>query len=243
MCFAGVLLLIHAIFAGTTGVLYYYDFDVFPVDFSNVPLNLLNDDTYLHQMAWNNRDSALNQNLNDDDSPSPRQRSWLGYYTEVTFVPPEGQNVFSPEYLSLMHEFEKSFALMSYHDSFCFRANPQTPCLRPKSILRYFDNQENNNVTSGMFENVTEVLVSAKGIDPGRLDYFLGKNSIVEADENVVFSDVTRSLFFLRHNDSAPVEFETFLVTDLHDWLWQHHLHPGSNMQIYFNNAILFFQV
>ena len=56
--FAALIGGLHLSLAILTGILYLSGYDILPLDFKNIPLNLLKDDTYQRAQAWLWRDQS-----------------------------------------------------------------------------------------------------------------------------------------------------------------------------------------
>jgi hypothetical protein len=161
-----------------TVVLLVSGYNILPVDFGGIPLDLPEDSTKLRTDAWW---FAL-----EDDEINPMSGGQLERGVQYQFIQLiyEGDNVFSKESLkTIKYNEEKLFNKTDYQNKLCQLI--QTPggnrtCKPPLSILRFFDGTYRGIspvFNDPHFDNISGVLYAAKmnNLSKTLLNYHLGE--------------------------------------------------------------------
>ena len=221
-----------------TGFLVQSGYDILPLEFAQLPLDVRDDTDYLRGLAWQERhegDDIIDRNAVADANQS--ERTVLGERVELFFEKPGG-NVFTRENLQAMKEVEDDFFTnMEYQRSYCQLVKETNPkvtanCLKPSSVLRYFDGTYawagdifKDNPT---FDNVTSVLHAAEtnNLTKKALQSFLGKDAVL--DGTVAVSEITYTVLYVglpldgydnaTHEEEKQLKkIEEFLVDEFQD--------------------------
>ncbi|XP_021340144.1 protein dispatched homolog 1-like [Mizuhopecten yessoensis] len=196
------LLLVHLSLLVVTGVMMMAGYDILPVDFKGVPLDLEKEDVFLRALAWQNRETneilPTSQTTNDVES-----ESLTLYY--------ESANVFTADNLRAIQAFEDELTNVADYTTFCFKKDGIT-CPKPFSILRLFDGTFGPFFNDSSFGNIPQTLENATNHPEvsQQLNFFLGKNSIVSAADGVAKSSITRTAFYFNYY----TELENFMVNN-----------------------------
>lgn len=200
--FSGLTLGAHLLMILVTGILLAVGFDVIPINFSALPLDLGDDSTKLRTDAWlyvEDDEAVVNLNGN-------QQHRSIEYQPLIYVYENEGGNVFTKERLKEIQSFEKTlFADSSYRNKLCQlqypvnSTNSSSTCKKPLSILRFFDGSYqgiNVDLYDPNFENIPKVLNAAQSMNLSKaiLNFHLGKNSVI--NQKVAESEVTRTLMY-----------------------------------------------
>lgn len=182
-------------------VLLAVGYDILPVEFEAFPVDITQELNYQREYAWNHRDNdsdKIHRFTVDDVGPTwPR-----GYYTDVLalFYSSKG-NVYQRQHLQQMESLEGDlFNLTEYQSSFC-QVDESGDCIKPRSLLRYFDCSSFIDVSTVFcdpgYENIPAVLYEAYTHPDTRLDfqYFLGKG--YQITPSSASCNLTRSSLFL----------------------------------------------
>lgn len=162
-----------------TAILLASGYDILPIDFGGIPLDLPEDSTKLRADAWR---FAL-----EDDEISPMSGGQLPRGIQYQFIQLiyDGDNVFTKESLkTIKYNEEKLFNKSDYQNKLCLliqtgRGSNRT-CKPPLSILRFFDGTY-SGISSAFndphFDNISGVLYAAKknNLSKSLLNYHLGE--------------------------------------------------------------------
>ena len=182
-----------------TGILLGVGYDVIPINFSQLPLDLKDDSTKLRTDAWLHvRDDEAVVKLNGDQKlRSMEYQSFVFYYEK------KGGNVFSKENLFDLQNFENGlFTDSVYRNKLCqleYNNSTNSTCKKPLSVLRFFDGSYkdiNADLDDPNFENIPKVLHAAQSVNLSKaiLNFHLGKDAVIT--EKVAESEVTRTLMY-----------------------------------------------
>ena len=210
-------------FAVTAGLLAAGS-DVFPIVFDELPLIIMND-ARLKDLAWRAKDSY------EDPVYRPVYgRNYPTWYrgrvkdiVEVIWEKPAYENVLTSQNLRLIKAAEdRLFNLQIYQNDFC-TVDYYSDCLKPKSILRFFDGTYShidpvfNDVN---FTNINEVIYKASYYNEtkGDLLLFIGKDSVIH--QTRASTAITRTFFLMGWplwklqdgNYGTKKDLENFLV-------------------------------
>ncbi|XP_064604053.1 protein dispatched homolog 3-like [Liolophura sinensis] len=225
-------------------------YDLLPVDFSTVPLELTEDEAYLRVQAWINRDNDPNILPKVKVSSPVDERSTNIDTIQLIF---EGENVFSKESFQALSEVENKLTSTSGYADYC-QLTTEGRCKRPQSVLRFFDGTLPHPVFNDTkFENIGLVLRTAKADAKlsALLDFHLGKDFRIENGSNKVHGSITRSLLFFGFPLDGFTDTEDkdqkqwnkvrdFLVDNLRDRLYDLVENGYSGMDIVFYSNMLF---
>lgn len=182
-----------------SAVLLVSGYDILPIDFKSVPLQLDDDPTKLRHDAW--RFASESEAVTT--LTGGQQLRGVEYQTIQMVYETKGGNIFSQENLRSIRRFENEiFNTKDYQDYLCqLQGNRnRTRCKKPLSILRFFDGSYQDihpDFYDPDFNNVTNVLSTAKRRNFSRaiLNYHLGRVAVVSKNE--ASSPITRSLLYI----------------------------------------------
>lgn len=193
----------HLLMILVTGILLAAGYDVIPINFSALPLELKDDSTKLRTDAWRYvKDDGAVIKLNGN-----QQLRGMEYQPLVYIYEKNGGNVFTQEHLLDLQNFENDLFMDSvYQTRLCQLDYPvnstnstTSTCKKPLSILRFFDGSYRNisaDLYDPKFENIPKVLHAAQSVNVSRaiLTFHLGKDAVI--NQNVAESEVTRTLMY-----------------------------------------------
>ena len=172
-------------------------YDVLPIDFKDVPLQLAHDATKLRNDAW--RFAIENEGVTT--LTGGQQTRGVRYKNIQMVYELGGGNVLSQENFKSIQKFENEiFTVKDYQNELChLHGTGKRSCKNPLSILRFFDGTHRNISPSFYdphFNNITNVLHTAMRINLTRaiLTYHLGKDAMIS--QGKAKSTVTRSLLY-----------------------------------------------
>ncbi len=178
-----------------TSVLFLSGYNVLPVNFEELPLDLSKDSSKLRADAWK---YAIESDEVTQLSGDQVERATK--YEPIQLVY-EGDNVFTRENLQTLKRFEDTmFSRSSYQAKLCLLQGTENgTCAKPLSILRFFDGTYaalNSTFYDPNFENIAGVIYTATTNKKSNalLNFHLGKDAQISASE--VSSPYTRSLLF-----------------------------------------------
>ncbi|XP_070181353.1 protein dispatched homolog 1-like isoform X2 [Littorina saxatilis] len=195
----GVTLGLHVFLLLLTGVLIAASIDVIVLKFDGVPLQLLDHPTYLRALAWQYKDEDSLAMGKDTDVQTIGERSSVADNL-LLYYQYQG-NVFTKERLKEMQKVEKKLLAVPEYQKFCQlppkSSGGRSNCVKPLSILRFFDGSYNSSLNDSSFSDVAGTLYSASQnpLLNQALQFHLGKDAVVSQGE--VRSSVTRTLFYL----------------------------------------------
>ena len=174
-------------------------YNILPVDFSRVPLNLENDNSKLRADAWKFASEDPRVNLNAASLGVQGERKARYDLLLLVYELKEG-NVFTKENLQLIQKTEEElFSNTNYQEKLCFLIE-SGKCKAPTSIIRFFDGTYkmlHPFLNDPDFENIPRVLNTAKDINRTRviLDFHLSKDAVITP--SIAKSSYTRSFLTL----------------------------------------------
>ena len=189
-----------------TVILVRTGYDILPITFDRVPLDIRDDSDYLRGLAWDHRmedeSVIVRGSAAGDDSGSGEQdeRSVTGEFVEMYWEIADGGNVFTKVNLQAIKQVEDDFFQdEEFQNKFCL-LDGNNECQKSRSILRFFDgtHQDKNPIFNDPnFDNVMGVLRAANANPTTKrlLQYHLGKDAVI--DETQTYSPATRSLLLL----------------------------------------------
>lgn len=193
---AGIALSMHIFMLFLTGALFLSGYDILPVNFEGVPLDLSKDSTKLRADAWM---FAIESDEVTTLSGEQLERSTKYIPIQLVY---EGDNVFTRENLLRIKHFEETqFNRSNYQAGLCLlQGNANRTCAKPLSILRFFDGTYaalNSTFYDPNFENIADVIYTATTIKKSNalLNFHLAKDARILPTE--VSSSYTRSLLFI----------------------------------------------
>ncbi|XP_033101171.1 protein dispatched homolog 3-like [Anneissia japonica] len=190
----GVTLSGHMVILMVSVLLIQAGYDLIPIDFTSVPMDLTEDDTFLRNLAWNDRKSIPNF--------YERERSENGGYRTsqydqlaILFYEEKG-NIFTKENFKKIESVEQAVTSVADYTKYCL-LNSNGNCTKPKSILRFFDGTYSSvdpSLIDPDYDNIPQILETVQSIPTlaAGLQFFLGKNYIIDGSQGVATSDITR---------------------------------------------------
>lgn len=202
-CCLGLTLGAHLFMMVLTGILLAAGYDVIPINFSDLPLDLGDDSTKLRTDAW--------LHVRDDDAVHQvngnQKRRSMEYQPLVFIYQKNGGNVFTKKNLLDLQRFENEiFTDTVYQKSICqleYDVKSADPfngtCKKPLSILRFFDGTYKNinpDLDDPTFDKIVKVLSAAQSTNLSKaiLNFHLGKDAVVNSKEAI--SDITRTTVY-----------------------------------------------
>ncbi|XP_033735522.1 protein dispatched homolog 1-like [Pecten maximus] len=180
-------------------------YDILPVNFKKVPLDLEEEDVFLRSLAWQNRET-------DEILPtSPPNKESNDYGPETLILYYEADNVFTAENLRVIQAFEDQLTSVVDYTMFCSKENSMA-CSKPFSILRLFDGTFGPLFNDTSFSDIPQTFENAMKIPEmsRQLKFFLGKNFIVNVAGGIAKSSITRTAFYFIFD----TQLESFLVNN-----------------------------
>ncbi|XP_045171617.2 uncharacterized protein LOC123533803 [Mercenaria mercenaria] len=217
-------LLGHLSMIGISGILYLSGYDILPLFLDDVPMRLVNEPWDARWFAWVDRTKYDGYYTRGGTSAGFRtSENWYSAI-DMYFEDVEGDNIYTKESLLKMKQIEDDLMNAKDYDKFCKLDAQTRQCVKPLSVLRYFDgtflnissvfNDEN-------YDNITEVLHEASTNNMTRDDFRFFLANTHEVSQNGVKSKMTRSIF------SFGIPHETFSSTDLE---MESETYAGENM-------------
>ena len=235
-----------------TGVLFAAGYDVLPIDFTGLPLDLQEDSTKLRTDAW--------WHVKDDDAviklSGVQQRRGVQYQTITLMYELENGNVFTKERLLAIQRNENElFNNADYQNKLCQLEGNSTnsTCKLPLSILRFFDGTYRKihpDLYDPKFENIPSVLHAAQSVNLSRaiLNFHLGKDAVIRKD--TATSPYTRTLIYTgwpiknytstddRDEDQAE-DIDKIITDTFADKLEDTYKDGIENLNFYYDNLAL----
>ena len=200
-----ITLTCHVILLLLTAVLIVSGYDILPVDFGKVPLNLEKDDTKLRFDAWNFAKYGGAITAHPANAGAQHERG-ITYQTLEFIYELENGNILTKASLLRMQETENSVLEKKiYRDKLCKLVQGQnnTKVCKPAfSILRFFDGTYSNlhpNFNDPNFSNISRVLTTARSLNLTKafLDYHLGKDLEFDVVNDRVTTSYCRCLLYI----------------------------------------------
>ncbi|XP_069117661.1 protein dispatched homolog 1-like [Argopecten irradians] len=225
------LLLVHMSLLLITGAMVMGQYDILPVDFKGVPLDLEHEDVFLRALAWQNRETDA---ILPTSPPSTEDRD-DGMETLVLYY--QADNVFTADNLQFIQTLEEQMTNVADYALFCMKQSDGT-CSKPFSILRLFDGTFGPLFNDTSFSDVPQTLQNAMNVPEisHQLNFFLGKNSIVSVADGIAKSAITRTAFYFVYN----TELETFMVDNYRQKLLDLHSNGLGSMSLIYSCETLF---
>lgn len=195
----GLALAAHFLVILLTAILHTTGYDIIPVDFSRVPLNLEKDNSKLRADAWNFVDQDPQINLNAASLGVQGERAARYDMLQLIYELKRG-NIFTKDNLKLIQKTEQElFTNEAFQQKLCLLMQNKK-CKPPISIIRFFDGSYKKLhplLNDPDFDNIPRVLSAAKAMNHTRaiLDYHLGKDAII--DSKTATSPYTRTFLSL----------------------------------------------
>lgn len=197
----GLTLGTHIALLLLTGVLIGCGIDVIQLNFNGVPLTLLDHPTYTRALAWQNKDEDGVAIGKDTDAGSIGERSRTADNLLMYYQADQGTNVFTAERLREIKKVEDRLLAVPGYKNFCqlppaSAGGSSATCLKPLSVLRFFDGSYGLAFGDANFSDVAGTLYRASLIPQLNqiLQFHLGKEGEVTASQTQ--SSVTRTLFY-----------------------------------------------
>ena len=182
--FSVIVSLGHILTIAITAGLVASGYDVFPVVFDELPLIVMND-ARLKDLTWRAKDSYegnVYRSVYGRSVPT-WYRGRVKDIVEVTFEKPGG-NVLTRESLRLIQiAEERLFNMKLYQADYC-TLDYYDACIKPKSILRFFDgtyHHIDSVFSDANFANINDVIFKASYYNETKEELFLllGKDSTI----------------------------------------------------------------
>lgn len=182
----------------TSIILYVAGYDILPIDFSAVPLNLEDDSTKLRADAWKFASESDTVTLSSSVVSGNAQRIVRYQGLELVYKSKD-KNLLSKTALKRIQAFELELQNNTiWNEKLCLLRATQT-CQKATSILRFFDGtykRFHKGLFDPNFDNIPHVLTIANSLNITRskLAYHLGKDAILDNQTQTARSEYTRSL-------------------------------------------------
>ncbi|KAI0219170.1 hypothetical protein LSAT2_029225 [Lamellibrachia satsuma] len=257
----------HIGFIATTGILFAVGYDIVPMHFSSLPLDIRTDEDYLQGrvkkkkaevvrtmrvegLAWayKTEKTYLVNRLVDHNSRQA-ERTTRAEAVELYFEE-LGGNVFSRDNLLKIREVIYQFSRNAeYLDSLCYMAAGK--CVEPYSVVYMCDEFEARLTgrNESDFTNVPFVLNTIQSMAPGELQMFLGKDSVITA--TTASSSITRAILFFGkplagykntfdRSDAQDTTIRDFILSDFKPLMEKTFEARPGGMDFYYNSLSLF---
>ena len=186
-----------------TASLYLWGYDILPADFTQVPLNLEDDDTKLRVDAWKfaRHDSRVNINPTSVGTQAERTIQYSDVL-ELIYEDKNG-NVFTKENLQHIQDTETKLFNNSIYQNHLCQTLVNGLCKPSLSVIRFFDGSYSafhRALYDPHFENITGILSLANSVNETRaiIDFHLDKHAVIDSTgEKIARSRYTRSLFYI----------------------------------------------
>ncbi|KAI0215660.1 hypothetical protein LSAT2_032285 [Lamellibrachia satsuma] len=197
----GLTLTCHMLALFVTGVLVAVRYDIFPVAFGQLPLTIRDSDDYLRGLAWMHRHQETSLIRRGRTNSTVQLKRSVPIEALQLFFELAGGNVLTKAALTEMRRVEDKFYTNAiYQKSFCMMSTNQSNCVKPMSILRFFDGTYatlDPVFYDPDFANISGVISTADQHPETRrsLRHCLGTGAVINADVAVV--NITRTNLFL----------------------------------------------
>jgi hypothetical protein len=188
----------HCLAIFTSIILYIAGYDILPIDFSAVPLNLEDDPTKLRADAWKFASESDAVTLSSSAVSGSTQRIVRYQGLELVYESRE-KNMLTKTALKRIQTFENELQNNKiWNEKLCLLDSTQI-CQKATSILRFFDGTYQSlheDLFDPNFDNIFHVLVTAQSLNTIRstLAYHLGKDAVIDNLTQTAQSKYTRSL-------------------------------------------------
>ena len=188
----------HCLAIFTSIILYIAGYDILPIDFSAVPLNLEDDPTKLRADAWKFASESDAVTLSSSAVSGSTQRIVRYQGLELVYESRE-KNMLTKTALKRIQTFESELQNNKiWNEKLCLLDSTQI-CQKATSILRFFDGTYQSlheDLFDPNFDNIFHVLVTAQSLNTTRstLAYHLGKDADIDNLTQTAQSKYTRSL-------------------------------------------------
>lgn len=239
-----------------TSVLYLMDYEIFPYDFTQVPLNLEKDATKLRADAFNfvTEDSRIN--LLPSTAIPQAERTLRSSPLELVYeLKSSDDNVITRHNLRVVALLEDELYKNPSYQKICHRNSYTNNCSQPMSVIRLFDGTFKTTHSSffdPFYQNVTHIFNLANSISQTKslISFSMDKNAIITPGH--VKSKYLRSVLFnglpligYKHAEDRKKEQHEKLklnIVEAFSGLLAKKYESGiGNMRVYYMNLDLFF--
>lgn len=192
-----------------TGLLNFSGYDILPVDFAQLPMQLESEDVKLQGDAWKfaASDPRMTWNFkNPDDKEGTR--TTRHEVLEIFYENKNGDNIFTKEALEKIQVFERELYNNSIYQKKLCLVDGNKRCTLPMSVIRFFDGTYRHIhpiFLDPHFQNIPKVLNAANLLMKPLMSYHLGKE--FKSSSSEFTSPVTRTILFTGY------PFEEFIST------------------------------
>ena len=186
-------------FVVLTLVLVAVGVDVFPLVFDDVPLHLIDDDTYLRYLGW----KQAPQNVNYKRNTRVGERSLSGTGVYLLYNMKSNQNIFTQQVLQSIEIAERSIIATPEYDNWCklFADNETISCEPPLSVISLFNGvakRQYADVSEGIdidenYENINMTISKWFDVHPDLVESLVGKDFSINS--NGYHTSICRSVF------------------------------------------------
>lgn len=242
LCSAVIGFAIYIFFFAISGLLFQTGYDLFPLRFKEVKLELRSSEYTQRRKAWNSRREIGQVSRLPSSVTSNRIQMQKSYGFEVIFETDSG-NILTPEHLTQIRKIEEAITKLPNYSTFCRFATQSGPCRKPDSLLRFFDDKDPS------FQNISGVLFEAYNNSNYKaiLQTMLGnEDSVIRTDK--VYSRITRLFFWSGlplKKDPSTKESDSERITDFYTKVVLPHLDevaksPGAGLKMLYTSALFY---
>ncbi|XP_045172972.2 protein dispatched homolog 1-like [Mercenaria mercenaria] len=217
-------LLGHLSMIGISGILYLSGYDILPLFLDDVPMRLVDEPWDARWFAWVDRTKYDGYyTRGGTDAGFRTSEDWYSAI-DMYFEDVAGDNIFTKESLLKMKEIEDDLMNAKDYGKFCKLDAKTRQCVKPLSVLRYFDGtflNINSAFDDENYDNIKGVLYEASTNNATRNEFRFFLANKHEVSQNGVKTKMTRSIF------SFGIPHETFSSTDLK---MEAEIYAGENM-------------
>ncbi|XP_050405065.1 protein dispatched homolog 3-like [Patella vulgata] len=233
-----------------SAILIQTGYDLIPIDFAGIPLNILEDRAFLRVKAWMNRGEDGTVLSNGADVGG--ERSSVADSLQIFY---QADNVFTQEHLQTISDFETKILSVANFGKYC-KADSRSPtnnCSKPLSILRFFDGTFGPTFNDPTFSDIVGKLSAAQNSPKLNevLQFYLGKEAVINSTTATAKSSITRSMIQFGYPlagydeqtgdvDEQQKKVQTFLVENVRDLLIDANENGLSGLTVTYTSGQLF---
>ena len=181
------------------GILYATGYNIFPAEFSTLPLELYNIPYRLRDYAWRDRDlyiNRVNRTLSNMGFVTYERGLYEKHATVSLYYDAKDMNIFTSSNLRKIQEIENDLWSSIDYSLYCMTSNSSLSCKPVKSLIRYFYGTLKSvdpAFDDPMFSNIPNVLHTALTNNDTYIDfrYFLPDSYTITPTE--AYGSITRS--------------------------------------------------
>lgn len=254
---SGITLFVQLLFPGITGILCLlgHTADVFPADFTDVPLVLQNEDCYKRTAAWNSRNKDPNEPIFQPEFVKTFSRTIPADIIELYYEVADGtSNILTSTNFLQIKTFEAALANVTDFDQYCvldFKGGCRPVRSLPNQVDKLATKTNSSEDIYHDNKNLQKFLRQYYQQSPEDLKDFVSKNAKIESDS--MSAAMIRSYFFISWaSKSVKGEIghknhyttKDYMRDTLSEKLWNYSRFGAAelpNLKFYYYNSFLHF--